>query len=154
MQESGTVLGVKKENVSTVLAILALIGIIAGGGAAWSDVKSALADVEAWQVKHESFHEERGTEARIQEGKNAQRFAEMDVKLQEIPLLKQQQAQTDANLNNVNIRMDKQYSDLNNNIKETRDGVNKLATQVEVLTQILRRMENSRDRDSRSPTGN
>lgn len=128
-------------NVNTIVTTLTLILMIFGGGGAWSSVNSRLDD-NAQEINENKITLKDNKEKYDTDfGRIGQRFAELELKMGEIPLLKQQQAQTEANLNNINQRMDRQFTDMNNSVKEARDGINKVATQVEVLTQILQRME-------------
>lgn len=99
-------------NLNSIITTLTLIGLIAGGGAAWSDVTSRLLStgkrLDTMEVT-QSIHAE---------------------KLQELPLLKQQMG-----------AFDRQFYDINSSAKETREVMNRVATQVEVMSQIMRRLE-------------
>lgn len=99
-------------NLNSIITTLTLIGLIAGGGAAWSDVTSRLSTtgkrLDTMEVA-QSIHAE---------------------KLQELPLLKQQMG-----------AFDRQFYDINSSAKETREVMNRVATQVEVMSQIMRRLE-------------
>lgn len=99
-------------NINTIVTLLTLLGIVAGGGAAWSDVKSTLAaqqrDIDAYVIVQSN----------------------QGVTLQEVPLLKQQIVQ-----------IERQFYDISLSAKETREVMNKVATQVEVMSQIMRRIE-------------
>lgn len=134
-------------NINTILAVLALISLIAGGGKAYSDINAAIGTINKWIAKNE-------TDDSMNAGRLAQKLSDQDMKLSEIPLIKQQQLQTEQNIGLINQRMDRSFVEMNSNFKEMRDVVNKMSTQMEVQGQILRRLEaQSGGSRSRMPSG-
>lgn len=112
-----------KWNPNTIISTISLVLMIAGGGAAYATMQG---DMKEQRDKIDA---------------QEKRMTKIEDKVQEMPLISVRVDNLASNVSAINNRMDSQFNDINANIRDMRELMNKLVTQSEVQSQILRRVE-------------
>ena len=126
-------------NLNTILNLLTLIGMFAGGVYIWANATRDIEDLMKWRLSHEEYHKERLAETRAREASFNERLRAEEVKGNDV----------DRKIDNLTYRVtvaEQSAVSITSSTKDLQTGFNKQASDIQVVKEILQRMEAAQQR--------
>ncbi|CAN7296366.1 hypothetical protein [Neorhizobium sp. LjRoot104] len=121
-------------NLNTILNLLTLVGMLAGGVYIWANTTRDIEDLMKWRLSHEEYHKERLAETRAREASFNERLRAEENRGNEV----------DRKIDNLTYRVtvaEQSAVSITSSIKELQAGLNKYGADLQVVREILQRME-------------
>jgi len=121
-------------NLNTILNLLTLVGMFAGGVYIWANTTRDIEDLMKWRLSHEEYHKERLAETRAREASFNERLRAEEVRGNEV----------DRKIDNLTYRVtvgEQSAVTISSSIKDLQAGLNKFGSDLQVMKEILQRME-------------
>ncbi|CDZ65552.1 Hypothetical protein NGAL_HAMBI2605_38250 [Neorhizobium galegae bv. orientalis] len=121
-------------NLNTIINLLTLVGMLAGGVYIWANPTRDIEDLTKWRVSHEDYHKERLAETRAREASTNERLRAEEVRGNDV----------DREIDNLTYRVtvaEQSAVSITSSIKDLQTGFNKQASDIQVVKEILQRME-------------
>ncbi|MDQ0135062.1 hypothetical protein J2T08_002983 [Neorhizobium galegae] len=121
-------------NLNTILNLLTLVGMLAGGVYIWANTTRDIEDLMKWRLSHEDYHKERLAETRAREASVNERLRAEEVRGNDV----------DRKIDNLTYRVtvaEQSAVSITSSIKDLQAGFNKQASDIQVVKEILQRME-------------
>ncbi|MEN3146111.1 hypothetical protein ABCW43_02230 [Neorhizobium sp. IRAMC:178] len=121
-------------NLNTILNLLTLVGMLAGGVYIWANTTRDIEDLMKWRLSHEEYHKERLAETRAIAASVNERLRAEEVKGNEV----------ERKIDNLTYRVtvaEQSAVSVTSSIKDLQTGFNKQASDLQVVKEILLRME-------------
>jgi hypothetical protein len=121
-------------NLNTILNLLTLVGMLAGGVYIWANTTRDIEDLMKWRLSHEDYHKERLAETRAREASVNERLRAEEVRGNDV----------DRKIDNLTYRVtvaEQSAVSITSSIKDLQTGFNKQASDIQVVKEILQRME-------------
>ena len=80
----GPTIGRFEINLNTVLQLISILGVLAGGIYVWTNTTRDIEELQRWRAGHEQYHKERLAEVKITEGRNEERFRAIEGEVRKI----------------------------------------------------------------------
>jgi len=71
-------------NLNTLIQLVTLVGMCAGGVAIWIDKSRDIEELQAWRTGHDQYHKERLAEVKAGEGRTEERFKSLESDIRKI----------------------------------------------------------------------
>jgi hypothetical protein len=132
-------------NLNTILNLLTLVGMLAGGVYIWANTTRDIEDLMKWRLSHEEYHKERLAETRAIAASVNERLRSEEVRGNEV----------ERKIDNLTYRVtvaEQSAVSVTSSIKDLQTGLNRQAGDLLVVKEILLRMEattNQKSRDMR-----
>ena len=121
-------------NLNTILNLLTLVGMLAGGVYLWANTTRDIEDLMKWRLSHEDYHKEHLAETRAREASVNERLRAEEVRGNDV----------DRKIDNLTYRVtvaEQSAVSITSSIKDLQTGFNKQASDIQVVKEILQRME-------------
>jgi chromosome segregation ATPase len=121
-------------NLNTLIQLATLGGMIVGGVVIWVDKSRDIDDIQGWVARHEQYHKERMADLKAGEASVNERLRAVDQKTND----------ADRKIDNLTYRItvaEQSAATITSSIKELQELVNKQAGDLQVVREILQRME-------------
>lgn len=121
-------------NLNTIINLLTLLGMISGGVYIWANTTRDIEDLQTWRTSHEQYHKERLADARAAEASFNERLRAEEVRGNEI----------ERKIDNLTYRVtvaEQSAVTISSSIKDLQTGLNKFGSDLQVMKEILQRME-------------
>lgn len=121
-------------NLNTILNLLTLVGMLAGGVYIWANTTRDIEDLMKWRASHEEYHKERLAETRAIAASVNERLRSEEVRGNEV----------ERKIDNLTYRVtvaEQSAVSVTSSIKDLQAGQNKQSSDIQVMKEILQRME-------------
>nr|CAD6413107.1 hypothetical protein REQ54_01107 [Rhizobium sp. Q54] len=121
-------------NLNTIIQLVTLAVMLIGGVAVWVNTRRDVEDLVLWRNQHEQYHKERLAEVKTIEAAYNERIRAGEVRDNDF----------DRKLDNLSYRVtvtEQSAVTISTSIKELQNVVNKQAGDLQVVREILQRME-------------
>ncbi|WP_105436435.1 hypothetical protein [Neorhizobium tomejilense] len=121
-------------NLNTIINLMTLVGMLAGGIYIWTNTTRDIEDLKKWRLSHEDYHKERLAETRAREASFNERLRAEEVRGNDV----------DRKIDNLTYRVtvaEQSAVSITSSIKDLQTGFNKQASDIQVVKEILQRME-------------
>ena len=121
-------------NLNTVISLVTLASMIIGGVVIWVEKSRDIEDLQGWRSNHEQYHKDRLAEVRAIEAAYSERLRAGELKDNDF----------DRKLDNLTYRVtvtEQSAVTISSSIKELQTVVNKQNSDLQVVREILQRME-------------
>lgn len=121
-------------NLNTLIQLMTLFGMIIGGVMIWTEKTRDIDDLQNWRSSHEQYHKERLAEVKSTEAANAERFRTFEARMND----------GERKIDQLTYRVtvtEQSAASITNSIKDLQALVNKTAGDLQVVREILQRME-------------
>lgn len=121
-------------NLNTILNLLTLVGMFAGGVYIWANTTRDIEDLMKWRLSHDEYHKERLAETRAREASFNERLRAEEVRGNDV----------DRKIDNLTYRVtvgEQSAVTISTSIRDLQAGQNKQSSDIQVMKEILQRME-------------
>ncbi len=121
-------------NLNTIINLVTLVGMFAGGVYIWANTTRDIEDLMKWRASHEDYHKERLAETRAREASVNERLRAEEVRGNDV----------DRKIDNLTYRVtvaEQSAVSVTSSIKDLQAGQNKQSSDIQVMKEILQRME-------------
>lgn len=121
-------------NLNTILNLLTLVSMLAGGVYIWANTTRDIEDLTKWRLSHEEYHKERLGETRAITASVNERLRSEEVRGNEV----------ERKIDNLTYRVtvaEQSAVSVTSSIKDLQAGQNKQSSDIQVMKEILQRME-------------
>ena len=80
----GPTIGRFEINLNTVLQLISILGVLAGGIYVWTNTTRDIEELQRWRAGHEQYHKERLAEVKAMEGRTEERFRNLEGEVRKI----------------------------------------------------------------------
>ncbi|MRG66089.1 hypothetical protein GH789_12460 [Rhizobium pusense] len=126
-------------NLNTIISLFTLASMIVGGVAIWVDKSRDIEDLQKWKEGHEQLHKERLAEVRAIEASYNLRLSNLEAK----------SAEAERKADNLTYRVtvtEQTTVSISTAIKELQADFNRQSSDIQVMKEILQRLETSINR--------
>lgn len=117
-------------NLNTLLQMLTLIGMIAGGTAIWVNASRDIEELRTWRLNHEILHKDRLAEVKAIEARHDERFRNIEGEVRKIGNLEYRLTVSEQSTLSVV-----------ESVKALQEIVNRQGSDIRLALEILQRME-------------
>lgn len=117
-------------NLNTLLQMLTLLGMIAGGTAIWVNASRDIEELRAWRLNHEILHKDRLAEVKAIEARHDERFRNIESEVRKIGNLEYRLTVSEQSTLSVV-----------ESVKALQEIVNRQGSDIRLALEILQRME-------------
>lgn len=121
-------------NLNTLIQLVTLVGMCAGGVAIWIDKSRDIEELQTWRTGHEQYHKERLAEVKAGEGKTDERFRNLEADTRKAA----------SQIENLAYRVtvtEQSTTSTASAIRELQNLVSQQAGDIKVVREILQRQE-------------
>lgn len=121
-------------NLNTVLNLVTLVSMLAGGVYIWANTTRDIEDLVKWRLSHEAYHKDLVAEGRTKDSAFNDRLRAEEIRSYDF----------DRKLDNLIYRVDRGEQSamlVSSAIKDLQAGFNKQDSNIQVIKEILTRME-------------